>query len=241
MVVYVTYRVPVDVEQSSVSRGPDIGLVVYPRVGIGDQTAGSRACRYTRPHGIGDQTTGAVPASGMLGEGRARAGARAGRHHLALRAGLSPVHRSGVRVGNDEFRQSERSRLGQDANARTEESHVSDHTDVVDAYMEGFRRSDRPAILALLTDDVAWVIPAFRHLTGKADFESEIVNPQFEENPTLVVDRKVEEGDTVVCIGEGRGQMKTGADFRFAFCDVLSLPQGAGRRRLVHNRGTAGV
>ena len=85
---------------------------------------------------------------------------------------------------------------------------MSQHTDIVDAYMEGFRRSDKPGFLVLLTDDVAWDLPGFRHLTGKADFEGEIVNPQFEENPTLVVDRKG--GDTVVCIGDGRGQMKAG-------------------------------
>jgi ketosteroid isomerase-like protein len=100
---------------------------------------------------------------------------------------------------------------------------VSTHIEIVDAYMEGFRRSDKPAILALLTDDVAWDLPGFRHLTGKADFEGEIVNPQFEENPTLVVDRKVEQGDTVVCIGDGAGRMKDGEEFRFAFCDVFTF------------------
>ena len=100
---------------------------------------------------------------------------------------------------------------------------MSSHTDVVEAYMEGFRRSDKPAILELLTDDVAWDIPGFRHLTGKADFEGEIVNPQFEENPVLAVDRTVEAGDTVVCIGQGRGQMKAGGEFRFAFCDVFTF------------------
>ncbi len=100
---------------------------------------------------------------------------------------------------------------------------MSNHTDIVDAYMEGFRRSDKPGILALLTDDVAWDLPGFRHLTGKAAFEGEIVNAQFEEHPTLVVDRKVEDGDTVVCIGQGHGQMKTGAEFRFAFCDVFTF------------------
>jgi ketosteroid isomerase-like protein len=100
---------------------------------------------------------------------------------------------------------------------------VSAHTEIVDAYMEGFRRSDKPAILALLTEDVVWDLPGFRHLRGKADFEGEIVNPQFEEHPTLVVDRKVEEGDTVVCIGDGSGQMKTGQEFRFAFCDVFTF------------------
>jgi ketosteroid isomerase-like protein len=100
---------------------------------------------------------------------------------------------------------------------------VSNQTDIVDAYMEGFRRSDKPAILALLTDDVAWDLPGFRHLIGKVDFEAEIVNPQFEENPRLVVDRKVEQGDTVVCIGEGQGQMTSGDAFRFAFCDVFTF------------------
>ena len=100
---------------------------------------------------------------------------------------------------------------------------MSSHTDIVDAYMDGFRRSDRSGILALLTDDVAWDLPGFRHLTGKADFAGEIVNPQFEENPTLVVDRKLEAGDTVVCIGEGQGQMKAGGEFRFAFCDVFTF------------------
>jgi ketosteroid isomerase-like protein len=107
---------------------------------------------------------------------------------------------------------------------------VSARGDVVDAYMEGFRRSDKPAILALLTDDVAWDIPGFRHLAGKADFEDEIVNPQFEANPILVVDRKLEAGDTVVCIGEGQGHMKTGAAFRFAFCDVFTFRDDLIRR-----------
>ena len=100
---------------------------------------------------------------------------------------------------------------------------MSHRTDIVDAYMEGFRRSDKPAILALLTDDVAWDLPGFRHLAGKADFEGEIVNPQFEENPVLVVDRKLEDGDTVVCVGEGRGRMKAGAELRFAFCDLFTF------------------
>src|SRR6476620_9868406 len=54
--------------------------------------------------------------------------------------------------------------------------HMSTQTEIVDAYIEGFRRSDKPAFLALLTDDVAWDLPGFRHLTGKADFEGEIVN-----------------------------------------------------------------
>jgi ketosteroid isomerase-like protein len=100
---------------------------------------------------------------------------------------------------------------------------MSAHTDIVDTYMEGFRRSDKPTILALLTDDVAWDLPGFRHLTGKVDFEAEIVNPHFEENPVLLVDRKIDAGDTVVCIGEGHGRMKSGGELQFAFCDVFTF------------------
>src|SRR4029077_17066757 len=120
-----------------------------------------------------------------------------------------------------------RGRGGPDARQNTRRddrgADVSSHTDIGDADMEGFRRSDLSVIFALLTDDGDWDLPGFRHLTGKADFEGEIVNPQFEENPTLVVNRKVEDGDTVVCIGEGQGQMKVGDEFRFAFCDVFTF------------------
>ena len=123
-----------------------------------------------------------------------------------------------------------RTRTETETETETEEHDMSTHTDIVDSYMDGFRRSDKPAILALLSDDVAWDLPGFRHLTGKRDFEEEIVNPQFEASPTLVVDRKVEEGHTVVCIGEGHGQMTSGAEFRFAFCDVFTFRDDLIRR-----------
>ena len=40
--------------------------------------------------------------------------------------------------------------------------------DAVEAYFEGFRRSDHAVILALLTDDVAWDLHGFRHLVGNS-------------------------------------------------------------------------
>jgi ketosteroid isomerase-like protein len=50
-------------------------------------------------------------------------------------------------------------------------------------YFEGFRRSDHEAILALVSDDVVWDLPGFRHLEGRAAFDSEIENPDFEGSP----------------------------------------------------------
>jgi uncharacterized protein len=100
---------------------------------------------------------------------------------------------------------------------------VSTRTDVVERYFDGFRRSDHAAILALLTDDVAWDLPGFRHLRGKEAFDGEIENEAFEGRPTLRVDRLVEGADAVVAIGDGEARFRTGDLHRFAFCDVFTF------------------
>ena len=94
---------------------------------------------------------------------------------------------------------------------------------VVETYFDGFRRSDHDQILACLTDDVAWDLPGYRHLTGKAAFDREIENDEFVGSPTLTVDRLIEEGDTVVAIGNGETTRTSGDVLRFAFCDVFTF------------------
>ena len=93
----------------------------------------------------------------------------------------------------------------------------------VEAYFDGFRRSDHGAILALLADDVVWDLPGFKHLAGKAAFDGEIENEEFTGSPKLFVDRLIEEGDTVVAIGDGEGTHRSGSVHRFAFCDVFTF------------------
>jgi ketosteroid isomerase-like protein len=100
---------------------------------------------------------------------------------------------------------------------------MSARKDAVAAYFDGFRQGDHGAILALLTDDVAWDLPGFRHLRGKEAFDGEIENEAFTGRPTLVVDRVVEEGDTVVAIGSGVATMATGDVHRFVYCDVFTF------------------
>jgi len=100
---------------------------------------------------------------------------------------------------------------------------VSSRKALVEAYFDGFRQSDHAQILACLTDDVAWDLPGFKHLTGKEAFDAEIENPNFVGSPTLVVDRLIEEGDAVVAIGNGEGTLRGGQDFRFAFSDVFTF------------------
>ena len=93
----------------------------------------------------------------------------------------------------------------------------------VEAYFEGFRRSDHAMILALLTDDVVWDLAGFRHLEGKDAFDGEIENPEFEGSPKLTIDRLVEEGEVVVAIGTGEGRHREAGPFRFAYCDVFTF------------------
>ncbi|MBA2326772.1 MAG: nuclear transport factor 2 family protein [Actinobacteria bacterium] len=100
---------------------------------------------------------------------------------------------------------------------------MSPRKDVVEAYFEGFRRSDHEQILACLTDDVAWDLPGHAHLTGKDAFDQEIENEEFVGSPTLTVDRLIEEADAVVAIGNGETTHKSGALRRFGFCDVFTF------------------
>ena len=100
----------------------------------------------------------------------------------------------------------------------------------MEAYFEGFRRSDHDAILSLLTEDVVWDLPGYRSLSGKAAFDGEIENDGFEGSPELTVDRLVEEGDAVVAIGSGEARFKSGELNRFVFCDVFTFSGDTIRR-----------
>ena len=100
---------------------------------------------------------------------------------------------------------------------------MSRRKDLVETYVEGFRRSDHEQILACLTEDVAWDLPGYAHLTGKDAFDQEIENDEFVGSPILTVDRLIEEAGVVVAIGNGETTHKSGELRRFAFCDVFTF------------------
>lgn len=100
---------------------------------------------------------------------------------------------------------------------------MSSRKDVVGQYFEGFRRSDHGQVLACLTNDVAWDLPGYAHLKGKEAFDREIERPGAVDGPTLIIDRLVEEADTVVAIGNGEGSQTGGERFRFAYCTVCTF------------------
>lgn len=94
---------------------------------------------------------------------------------------------------------------------------------VVARYMDGFRASDHEAILNTLTDDVLWIIHGARTTRGKAEFDSEIENPDFEGSPVLSVDRMFEAGEHVVITGTGIGRHREAGQFQFAFNDIFTF------------------
>jgi ketosteroid isomerase-like protein len=102
---------------------------------------------------------------------------------------------------------------------------MSERRRVVEEYFEGFRKSDHECVLRCLTDDVVWDLPGFAHLEGKEAFDAEIENEDFVGSPKLVVDRLVQEGNTIVAIGWGEGRHRSGEVHRFAYCDVFTFTE----------------
>ena len=100
----------------------------------------------------------------------------------------------------------------------------------VDAYMDGFRRSDHAQVLACLTDDVEWEIPGAFHVRGKEAFDKHIEDEGFVGSPAITVTRLTEESDVVVAEGLVRAQRTNGAVLNLAFCDVFEMRDGKIKR-----------
>jgi uncharacterized protein len=103
---------------------------------------------------------------------------------------------------------------------------VNSKQQIVDRYMNGFRRSDHEAVLECLTDDIVWRIHGLRTTHGKAEFDDEIENPAFEGSPELTIERIIEAGDTVVVTGEGVGHHRETGRFRFAYGTLFTFREG---------------
>jgi uncharacterized protein len=101
---------------------------------------------------------------------------------------------------------------------------------VVEAYIEGFRRTDHEAILACLTDDVEWVIHGHRTLRGRAAFDGEIENEATVGGPTLVLDQLIQEDDVVVAIGHGSMTLRDRGPVAFVFAEVFTFAGDLVRR-----------
>ena len=100
---------------------------------------------------------------------------------------------------------------------------MTSHKLVVEAYIDGFRRTDHAAILACLADDIEWVLHGYQTLHGKEAFDNEIENDAAVGSPTIDLDRLIEEGDTVVAVGHGEMTQKEAGRVAFVFTEVFTF------------------
>jgi len=96
----------------------------------------------------------------------------------------------------------------------------------IEAYMDGFRKTDRPQILSCLTDDVEWMLPGAFHVRGKDDFAKHIVDEGFAGHPAITVSRMTEENNVVVAEGFVRATKQNGTFLNLVFCDVFEMRSG---------------
>ncbi|GGJ94581.1 hypothetical protein GCM10010123_25520 [Pilimelia anulata] len=114
---------------------------------------------------------------------------------------------------------------------------MSRNKQVVERYLDGFRRGDHAQILSCLTDDVEWTVFGHFHLAGKAAYDGAIESPGFAGPPELTVVRLVEEGDVVMAELTGTATRDTGEVLRMSMAEVFVLRDGliAERRAWVIN------
>jgi len=101
--------------------------------------------------------------------------------------------------------------------------YVSARKAVIGSYIEGFRRGDHAQVLGCLAEDIVWELYGHKTVRGKAAFAAEIQNDMFEGEPTLQIDRMVEEGDTVAVTGGGSVRKKTGEEMQFVFSELFTF------------------
>jgi uncharacterized protein len=68
-----------------------------------------------------------------------------------------------------------------------------------------------------------WVLHGYRTLEGKEAFDAEIDNDAAVGSPTLNLDRLIEEGDTVVAVGNGEMTLKEAGRVAFVFTEVFTF------------------
>ena len=103
---------------------------------------------------------------------------------------------------------------------------LSRNKQVVERYLEGFRRSDHEQILSCLTDDIVWTVFGAFRLQGKAAYDAAIEGAGFVGSPELHVVRMVEEGDTVMAELTGSALREDGTTLRMAMGEVFVLRDG---------------
>lgn len=100
----------------------------------------------------------------------------------------------------------------------------------IEAYMDGFRKTNRKRIRSCLTEDVEWENPGAFHVRRWDGFNQHIVEEGFVPNAEITVARWTECDDVVVAEGSIRTQRTDRTFLNQAFCDVFEMQDGKIRR-----------
>jgi hypothetical protein len=71
------------------------------------------------------------------------------------------------------------------------------------------------------------VLHGYRTLRGKEAFDGDIENDAAIGSPTLNLDRLIEEGDTIVAVGNGEMTLKESGRVSFVFTEVFTFTRDA--------------
>ena len=110
---------------------------------------------------------------------------------------------------------------------------AADNKQLVTAAFEAMGRSDIAPLVALMTDDFAWIIEGksrfSRRFDGKAAVEWELLRPLFDMFATpyrFTIDEVIAEGDRVVILGRGQVRTNWGKDYDNHYCFVVRMAGG---------------
>src|SRR4051812_39471993 len=109
---------------------------------------------------------------------------------------------------------------------------MTENVRTIEAYMDGFRRTDRALVRSCLAEDVAWEIPGMLSIQGKDAFDQHIVADGVVAGPEITVTRLIEADDLVVAEGRVHTRRTDGTSLDLAFCDVFEM-HGSKIRRLI--------
>ncbi len=101
---------------------------------------------------------------------------------------------------------------------------MSQNTETVHTYLDGFRKNDHAQILSCLTDDIKWTVFGAFRLSGKEAYERAIDGaPEFIDPPELEVVRMVEQGDIVMAELTGTAKRAAGGEMRMSMAELFVM------------------
>lgn len=104
---------------------------------------------------------------------------------------------------------------------------MSENIEMVNRYLDGFRKNDHEQILSCLTEDIEWTVFGAFQLTGKQAYDAAIDGaPEFIDPPELTVVRMVEQGDVVMAELTGTARRAAGGELRMSMAEVFVMRDG---------------